>query len=161
MLHNCIYFLKMNIDLGHPDYLNRWVGNPTHYNYTPSSCLTCTKLPACMDNYKGSNRPNLPCILNSSQLWNLKPMQHASSFWNYAINTCWASSLVGANTSAWVSLNSISNCCRMEIANVAVLPVPDWAWAITSYPKKSRIHIYRSHKLPLLLHTMYSIWHRN
>ena len=38
------------------------------------------------------------------------------TFW-----VCWASSLVGASTSAWVSLNSISNCCRMEIANVACL----------------------------------------
>lgn len=100
-------------------------------------------------------------ILNSSVV---KPETYATRkqfffFLNYTINTCWASSLVGANTSAWVSLNSISNCCRMEIANVAVLPVPDWAWAITSYPKKSRIHIYRSHmKLSLLLHTMYSSW---
>lgn len=102
--------------------------------------------------------------LNFKSFTVVKPETYATrkQFLNYTINTCWASSLVGANTSAWVSLNSISNCCRMEIANVAVLPVPDWAWAITSYPKKSRIHIYRSHiKSLLLLHTMYSSWNIN
>lgn len=25
--------------------------------------------------------------------------------------------------------------CRMEMLNVAVLPVPDWAWAMTSRPE--------------------------
>lgn len=81
-------------------------------------------------------------------------------FFNYTINTCWASSLVGANTSAWVSLRSISNCCRMEIANVAVLPVPDWAWAITSYPKKSRIHVYCSHTGHSRLVLFHSLWNK-
>lgn len=49
--------------------------------------------------------------------------------------TCWANSRVGAKISAWQSLNSGSSCCNIEMANVAVLPVPDCAWAITSWPK--------------------------
>jgi hypothetical protein len=28
----------------------------------------------------------------------------------------------------------VSIACKVEIENVAVLPVPDWAWAITSRP---------------------------
>ena len=55
-----------------------------------------------------------------------------------------ASSLVGARTSAWTSLLLVSIWCRMEMVNVAVLPVPDWAWAMTSLPvsqiqKKKRL----------------------
>lgn len=158
--------LKMRPDLVHPEQkalVSHLLYNPVNHTCTPSSYLTFNKnsLHACTVKKRFLIGP-IYTVLNL-QLWNLKPMQHASSFFfcffNYTINTCCASSLVGANTSAWVSLNSISNCCRMEIANVAVLPVPDWAWAITSYPKKSRIHIYRSHIKPsLLVYTMYSIW---
>lgn len=46
--------------------------------------------------------------------------------------TCWASSRVGASTRAWVALRSSSICCRMEMAKVAVFPVPDCACAMTS-----------------------------
>ena len=53
----------------------------------------------------------------------------------FFIITCWANSLVGARIKAWQSLMFKSNCCRIAIENVAVLPVPDWAWAITSLPK--------------------------
>lgn len=135
-----------------------------NHTCTPSSCLTCNKnfLHARTVKRRALIGPIYTnfSTLHSCETWNLCNTQ--AVFLNYTINTCWASSLVGANTSAWVSLNSISNCCRMEIANVAVLPVPDWAWAITSYPKKSRIHIYRSHIKPsLLVHTMYSIWNMN
>lgn len=28
----------------------------------------------------------------------------------------------------------MSRLCKIEMENVAVLPVPDWAWAITSLP---------------------------
>ena len=46
---------------------------------------------------------------------------------------CWANSLVGARMTAWHwgDLGSIS--CKTPIENVAVLPVPDWAWAIVSF----------------------------
>lgn len=50
--------------------------------------------------------------------------------------TCWANSLVGASIRAWHSLRLVSTFCRIAIENVAVFPVPDWAWAITSKPKK-------------------------
>ena len=50
--------------------------------------------------------------------------------------TCWANSLVGAKIKAWHSLIFKSNCCKIAIENVAVLPVPDCAWAITSRPFK-------------------------
>ena len=36
-----------------------------------------------------------------------------------------ASSLVGDNTNACVSLTCVSRPCRMDIENVAVFPVPD------------------------------------
>lgn len=45
---------------------------------------------------------------------------------------CWASSRVGARTRAWHSRSEVSMRWRIEMAKVAVLPVPDWAWAITS-----------------------------
>lgn len=50
--------------------------------------------------------------------------------------TCWANSLVGAKMSACVSFRLISILWRMEMTKVAVFPVPDWAWAITSWPRK-------------------------
>jgi hypothetical protein len=34
-----------------------------------------------------------------------------------------------------------SNCCKIAIENVAVLPVPDCAWAITSRPFKVKNNI--------------------
>ena len=50
--------------------------------------------------------------------------------------TCCANSLVGAKTRAWQFLSlTVFSFCRIAIENVAVLPVPDWAWAITSFPE--------------------------
>ena len=40
---------------------------------------------------------------------------------------CCASSLVGANTSAWQLSLEISICSKIEMAKVAVFPVPDCA----------------------------------
>ena len=40
---------------------------------------------------------------------------------------CTASSRVGESIRDWVSRSWISTFCRTEMANVAVLPVPDWA----------------------------------
>merc|ERR1719244_1260504 len=40
----------------------------------------------------------------------------------------------GARIRAWHSLNPVSIFSKMAMENVAVLPVPDWAWAITSIP---------------------------
>jgi hypothetical protein len=41
---------------------------------------------------------------------------------------------VGARIRAWQALMLGSIFWRTEIEKVAVLPVPDWAWAITSLP---------------------------
>ena len=54
----------------------------------------------------------------------------------HTVCTCTASSLVGASTRACTSGKPTSICCKIETENVAVLPVPDWAWAITSNPKR-------------------------
>ncbi|RNA29565.1 hypothetical protein BpHYR1_041898 [Brachionus plicatilis] len=54
-----------------------------------------------------------------------------------ANTTCWictASSRVGDSTRACVSLSRVSIICSVEMANVAVLPVPDCDWAMTSRP---------------------------
>lgn len=45
-----------------------------------------------------------------------------------------ANSRVGDNINTCVSRSVVSRDCSMEIENVAVLPVPDWACAITSLP---------------------------
>lgn len=47
---------------------------------------------------------------------------------------CVASSRVGDKHSTWLSRTVVSNICRIAIENVAVLPVPDCACAITSLP---------------------------
>ena len=52
-----------------------------------------------------------------------------TTFW-----ICWASSRVGARISACVSFLLVSIFCSTEMAKVAVLPVPDCACAITSWP---------------------------
>ena len=41
---------------------------------------------------------------------------------------------------AWVSLKPVSIFCSTAMENVAVLPVPDWAWAITSIPYKRTVN---------------------
>ena len=46
---------------------------------------------------------------------------------------CWANYLVGAKTMAWQWGDFGSTNCRTPIANVAVFPVPDWAWAMVSF----------------------------
>lgn len=46
----------------------------------------------------------------------------------------WANSLVGARIKAWVWVDEVSMTCKAEMEKVAVLPVPDWAWAIVSLP---------------------------
>ena len=61
----------------------------------------------------------------------------------FFIFTCWANSLVGAKIKAWQSFTVKSSCCKIAIENVAVLPVPDCAWAITSFPKKKRLMVIK------------------
>lgn len=56
---------------------------------------------------------------------------------------CCASSLVGASTSAWQFSFEISICSKIAMAKVAVLPVPDCAWAITSYPVWVCVGVWR------------------
>jgi len=46
---------------------------------------------------------------------------------------CWASSRVGAMIMAWHSGDLGSSSWRTPIEKVAVLPVPDCAWAIVSF----------------------------
>lgn len=58
-----------------------------------------------------------------------------------AVLTCCASSRVGANTSAWQERFAVSSFCRMVTAKVAVLPVPDWAWAMTSQPVAAAVQV--------------------
>ncbi len=41
---------------------------------------------------------------------------------------------MGARTRAWQDFLLMSTAWRMEMAKVAVFPVPDCAWAITSRP---------------------------
>ena len=53
---------------------------------------------------------------------------------NLTFEICVASSLVGDNVSTCVSRTLMSNVCKIAIEKVAVLPVPDCAWAITSLP---------------------------
>ena len=45
---------------------------------------------------------------------------------------CCANSRVGASTKTWHCGSLASNRCREAMENVAVLPVPDCAWAIVS-----------------------------
>lgn len=52
----------------------------------------------------------------------------------YTFWICKANSLVGDKHSTWVSLSWVSTDCNIAIENVAVLPVPDWACAMTSRP---------------------------
>jgi hypothetical protein len=59
----------------------------------------------------------------------MKSPMATTTFW-----ICWASSRVGARISAWQALTLESIFWRVEIEKVAVFPVPDWAWAITSWP---------------------------
>ena len=50
----------------------------------------------------------------------------SATFW-HTFWICPASSLVGERTSACVSRTCVSRHCKIEIENVAVFPVPDWA----------------------------------
>ena len=65
---------------------------------------------------------------------------------------CWANSRVGPRIRAWVAWSSTSMFWRHEMAKVAVLPVPDWAWAMTSWPlvqgTMARIWIARANVRP-------------
>jgi hypothetical protein len=45
---------------------------------------------------------------------------------------CWASYRVGARMMPWHSGFLLSISWRSPMAKVAVLPVPDWAWAMVS-----------------------------
>mmetsp|Transcript_16152 Transcript_16152/g.35786 ORF Transcript_16152/g.35786 Transcript_16152/m.35786 type:complete len:200 (-) Transcript_16152:412-1011(-) len=83
-------------------------------------------------------RPGVPtttctpsCRARMSSLTAVPPTQamilmfmKSPSAW-MTLTICWASSLVGASTSAWQSLTSLFSFCRMPTAKVAVLPVPD------------------------------------
>lgn len=71
---------------------------------------------------------------------------HVTVIWFY---TCCANSLVGANTRAWHSSKDTSICCKIEMENVAVFPVPDWACAITSSPRKQDINMQPMNALSL------------
>ena len=51
-----------------------------------------------------------------------------TTFW-----ICWASSRVGARIKAWHCLTVWSIFWRTLMEKVAVFPVPDWAWAMTSW----------------------------
>jgi hypothetical protein len=53
-----------------------------------------------------------------------------------------ASSRVGARHSAWVSRRLVSMLWRIEMEKVAVLPVPDCACAIVSWP-------FRTGRMPI------------
>jgi len=52
---------------------------------------------------------------------NKKKEEGKGTFW-----ICWASSRVGSRIRTWGSLTVWSNLWRMEMAMVAVLPVPAW-----------------------------------
>lgn len=73
-----------------------------------------------------------------SSLGSVPPMQHRvlistnSLKQNMTLFICWASYRVGAKTMAWHYgfLGSIN--WRTPMENVAVFPVPDWAWAMVS-----------------------------
>lgn len=59
----------------------------------------------------------------------MKSPSASMTFW-----ICVANSLVGESINTWVSRSVVSSDCRIDIEKVAVLPVPDCAWAITSRP---------------------------
>ena len=69
------------------------------------------------------------CVSYQIEQKGVKLKSQSHTFW-----ICWANSLVGAKMSAWHSRMLVSICWRIEIENVAVFPVPDWACAITSRP---------------------------
>ena len=81
--------------------------------------------------------PSLRILLSS--LGSVPPMQQWTEIFKYSLKhqitflICWASYRVGARTSAWHcgDLGSIS--CSKPIEKVAVLPVPDCAWATVSF----------------------------
>jgi len=58
--------------------------------------------------------------------WRTLGVQKTQTFW-----ICTASSRVGERHIACVSLSSMSTDCNKGMEIVTVLPVPDWAWAIT------------------------------
>lgn len=69
------------------------------------------------------------------QAWHsmfMKSPMATTTFW-----ICWANSRVGARMRAWHALMLGSIFWRTEMEKVAVFPVPDWAWAITSLPVSS------------------------
>ena len=54
-----------------------------------------------------------------------------------AADTWFASSRVGTSTIAWTTLREGSIRCRIGNAKAAVLPVPVWAWPMTSRPSSN------------------------
>jgi len=61
--------------------------------------------------------------------WITIGVQKTQTFW-----ICTASSRVGERHNTCVSLVCMSTDCNIAMEIMAVLPVPDWAWAITSCP---------------------------
>ncbi len=70
--------------------------------------------------------------------------RRALGFWRWAGSACppaglarawYASSRVWHMTSAPTSPVVTSSCCRTEMTNTAVLPMPDLAWQMTSMPR--------------------------
>ena len=80
--------------------------------------------------------PYLKILL--SYLGSVPPIQQCTEIFKNSLKhqitflICWASSLVGAKTNAWQLGDLLSMTCKSPIENVAVLPVPDWAWATVS-----------------------------
>jgi hypothetical protein len=81
--------------------------------------------------------PSFSAFLSS--LGSVPPIRHLEFIFKNSLKQkitlfiCWASYRVGANMIAWQwgDLGSIS--WSTPIAKVAVLPVPDWAWAMVSF----------------------------
>ena len=59
-------------------------------------------------------------------------------FWLSSSATWMASSRVGARTSAWIWRLSVSIRSMIGMPKAAVLPVPVWAWPMTSRPASTR-----------------------
>ena len=87
-------------------------------------------------------------LRHCSRLWYWKNKEETHVSWYI---TCWASSRVGERISAWHSDRSVSILCNTAVEKVAVFPVPDWAWAMTSYPEKKLKIVKNRSIMPLMV----------
>lgn len=76
-------------------------------------------------------------LVPPTQAWILTPMYSPMEWMTNAI--CRDSSLVGATIKPWVWVEAGSMTCRVEIVKAPVLPVPDWAYFISSWLKMTLI----------------------